>query len=359
MNYGTTASVTTPPDIGTTLQTLTAFMASMSARMDALETSAATHTVPAGPQLPASIPACPTMSVPNPGPILPTTSAQPALVLQPGVLQANNGTPVYPAHTAAALGAADSAAASVPAHSQRVAERVRHELANIGMDDSSTSGSDSEQRHEDRKGLRKFSRLKSGRDRTTEDFVVRRVDWPQFGVYKGPHRIPAKYEDLTIQEFVFGYLGHILKDRTSRDTSQAMLSHLRELMLDATMYPWESVRSFHGIVLGMMEQDELSWHDKRTIQELRLQYAQRPTLTTAGPPPGLRSQPQQRHPPCQEYQRGACDIGGDHNNAQGTRVAHICAWCYRFRHKSHRHSESACYARRKQESKNATEAGVQ
>ena len=34
-----------------------------------------------------------------------------------------------------------------------------------------------------------------------------------------------------------------------------MLQHLRNLMHESTMYPWEGVRKFHGTVLRLMEQD--------------------------------------------------------------------------------------------------------
>ena len=47
-------------------------------------------------------------------------------------------------------------------------------------------------------------------------------------------------------------------------------------MHDATMFPWEGVRNYHGIVLRLMEHDEVSWTDKPLIQELRAQYARTP-----------------------------------------------------------------------------------
>ena len=37
-----------------------------------------------------------------------------------------------------------------------------------------------------------------------------------------------------------------------------MLSHLRKLMHDGSIYPWKGVRKFHGVLLGMMKQNELT-----------------------------------------------------------------------------------------------------
>ena len=45
---------------------------------------------------------------------------------------------------------------------------------------------------------------KSGRERTTEDFVRQDVLWPHHGVYKGPKHTVAKYSTLTVPGFVFG-----------------------------------------------------------------------------------------------------------------------------------------------------------
>ena len=85
------------------------------------------------------------------------------------------------------------------------------------------------------------------------------------------------FDTLSIPEFVFCYLGHATKPNLPSATQATMLSHLRELMHDASAYPWEGVRNYHGIFLGMMEQNELTWADHPLIQELRLQYARQPS----------------------------------------------------------------------------------
>ena len=68
------------------------------------------------------------------------------------------------------------------------------------------------------------------------------------------------FDTLPIPEFVLGYL-----------------SHLRELMHDASIYPWEGMCNYHGNLMGMMEQNELTWADRPLIQKLLLQYAWQPS----------------------------------------------------------------------------------
>ena len=163
----------------------------------------------------------------------------------------------------------------------------------------------------------------------------------------------AEYDSLTIPEFMYGYLGNLLKSDVSHHTQLAMLKHLRELMHDATMFPWEDVHNYHGIVLRLMEQDEVSWTDKPHIQELRAQYARTPGPAISRPSSySAPSRPRSRARPCPEFQKGACTQADDHESPQGGRLAHICGWCYRVRRKQFQHAERDCYTKQKRASKN-------
>ena len=125
-----------------------------------------------------------------------------------------------------------------------------------------------------------------------------------------------------------------------------LLSHLRELMHKASAYPWEGVRNYHGIWLGMMEQNELTWADRPLIQELRLQYARQSSPAHTA----TRAQAQNaRHSPCSAYQSRTCSHNGDHGSDHGSQVSHICAWCFRVRHKACQHPESGCITKQMRE----------
>ena len=223
----------------------------------------------------------------------------------------------------------------------RVAALVQEQLQRLGMECSSDS-------EDERDGTTiqhsKCRKLKSGRGRTTKDFVVKEVAWPHLGVYKGPERQAAEYDTLTVPEFVAGYVGTIVNsDHTLQEETSARLHHLRELMLDAAAYPWPNIRNYHAIVLTEMEHDRLSWSNRSTIQDLRAQYARVNELNT--PDQATRTNHRSslgRSKPCYNYQRGQCKHTGDHHTTRGDTVIHACAWCLRVRGKTYVHPEKDC-----------------
>lgn len=83
----------------------------------------------------------------------------------------------------------------------KVSQRMKTLLL-LSDSDESDSGSDDEKRA--RKTNRKGK--KSGRARTADDYVIHEIDWPHLHVYRGASRTPARFEELSIQEFAFGYI---------------------------------------------------------------------------------------------------------------------------------------------------------
>ncbi len=92
----------------------------------------------------------------------------------------------------------------------------------------------------------------SGCSRTTQDFVVKEVDWPHFHVHRTDSRKPAAYNDLSIQEFVYGYLKKVEKEKDG-STKLLMAGHLQELMQDALEFTLENLRKFDGVFLEQCE----------------------------------------------------------------------------------------------------------
>ena len=129
----------------------------------------------------------------------------------------------------------------------------RTELTDDGSDEDGTNGP------------RKRKSTKSGRVKTVDDIVIREVDWPHYHVYRSPGHRAVRYEDLTVPEFVFGFLSQ-MTSIAGRKTNQKMLTHLRCMMRDAMDFPWANVRNYHGIVLSQMEMDRLTWHDDEAIE---------------------------------------------------------------------------------------------
>ena len=149
-------------------------------------------------------------------------------------------------------------------------------------------------------------------------------------------RFGPKVLGMSMPEFVAGYVNCLLRHNTADNTKDHMLRHLQDLMHDATMYPWRNVRNFHGIVLGMMEQGELTWEDTSTIQQLRQQYARIPHTPTVPFTPDLQ--------PCSKYQTEQCTQAAPHD-----KLAHICAWCYRYKGKAFGHPQSKCMSKEQRE----------
>lgn len=183
---------------------------------------------------------------------------------------------------------------------------------------------------------------KSGRAKTAADNVVIPVEWPHFHVFKGGDRSPAQYDGLSVQEFVFGYTNVLLKAGLPSDDKEAMLLHLRNIMLDACEYGWAGARNAHAIVLQQIEQGRLTWSDTALIQDIRRTYGQRvvhnASKGSASIPPST----------CPAFQRGSCGESSDHY-AGDKWVRHICSHCAR-EGKHYSHAGKDC--RRKKQEKN-------
>ena len=202
-------------------------------------------------------------------------------------------------------------------------------------------GFDSNDEDDEGRPVRRGIGKKSGRSRTTKDFVVKDVSWPHFGIYQGRERTPATYESLSIQEFVQGYLIQVRKEKSPKH-KDIQMKHLENLMLDASAYPWTNVRNFHAVLLGEMEQDALTWDNLDTIASLRRTYShvsEAPVTTSSS---SGTANPNAKH--CVAFQTAACTQKTDHGDLQ-----HICAWCLFNRQKACRHSESKCFMKMRNE----------
>lgn len=179
----------------------------------------------------------------------------------------------------------------------------------------------------------------SGRNKTVADLVKKSVSWPHFYIFRGLNRTPAAYDDLTVQELVFGTLSYIKESKS--DMKDAIQEHLRSIMADAMEYPWPLVRSYHGVLLQLIEQGRFSWG--QSTQEIREQYLRSPTLYQ---PP--HQQPHAQYSVtgavqyCAPFQSGSCSEAGPQHMSQRGLVHHVCAFCLKKAGKSCAHPESAC-----------------
>ena len=174
---------------------------------------------------------------------------------------------------------------------------------------------------------------KSGRVRTAADVVENNdIPWPHYSVYKGEEYEAAVFDELTVAEFVYGYLDAMDDPDIDKATKALMAKHLRELMEDASTYPWVNVRNYHGVMLGEMERDRLTWTNMERIQRLRYRYAQKHSV------PESSSNSIDDVKPCPAYQTGTCNEATDHDG-----LRHVCASCFKKK-KLHQHGEHECFA---------------
>ena len=78
---------------------------------------------------------------------------------------------------------------------------------------------------------RAFQSMKCGRGRRPNNIVQTKLDWPHYHVCGGHNAQAARYEDLTIKEFFYGYLCSMYHTKTMADTKTHMQAHLQNLKL--------------------------------------------------------------------------------------------------------------------------------
>ena len=176
----------------------------------------------------------------------------------------------------------------------------------------------------------------------TEDFVVNKVYWPHYGVYKGSNLKPADYDFLEVHEFVFGYLDCILRKTKKEDIKLRMLEHLKDLMEDCFTSPCDSIRYLHAILLGEMEKGHRSGTEGDKITRLRHKYTniQMRESTT-----GHTTQRASNVTLCTLFQSGECNEEGDH--ITGVKLKHECACCQSTKNRLFAHGEKLCYTKQK------------
>ena len=189
---------------------------------------------------------------------------------------------------------------------------------------------------------------RSGQVCTVDDIVIQEVDWPHLYVYRGTAHRPVKYGDMTVTEFVYGYLQMIYNLRNYFD-QDVMLGILRNIKEDALTYPWDNVRNFYRVLSSMVEMDRVQWTDTEQISTLRYHYAHRPAnmyraqqATPSGRQTGYPIKT------CAAYQRGECTEAGDHAG-----FAHACVFCARMKQTAYPHTDKDCRGKKFMQSQNA------
>ena len=227
---------------------------------------------------------------------------------------------------------------------------VEQRLRAMGVSARGDSDSEDEDRGSSKKGKRK---AKSGRVKTAADFIKVEMEWPHFHVFRGASRKPAKYDEINLAEFVYGYLSIVLESEQSPAIGRRMLQHLRGLMMDTSEYSFEAARNCHAIVMQQLEQTRITWDDADKMVELRKTYAQRGHAAEATATANSGREHTRGALFCLKFQEGRCTFHDDHQTSRGM-VKHVCAFCLRQYGATYRHTEQDCRKRKARDQRDSS-----
>ena len=117
-------------------------------------------------------------------------------------------------------------------------------------------------------------RLKSQHGGPGDVTVKKVVDWPQNFILTGSHKVRPSYDDLTMSQWVSGFV-RCIQEEKSEAARSSLLDYLGNLMEDASDFSWESAKAAHVIILTNMEADKLQWTETDKLDRIRRAHAQR------------------------------------------------------------------------------------
>ena len=193
---------------------------------------------------------------------------------------------------------------------------------------------------------------KTGSLMLASDKVKKQIDWPHFHVHRvaGGKRKGVAFAELRVEEFVYGFLT-MLAAPTCRLDRDFMIEMLRTMMQDTMEFTWANVLNFYDMVSDDVEKGVMRWDNTDRIKELHMTYARtvfpekKASTETAKPQKTVATANLKC---CAPYQKRACEHKGDHSP-----FTHACAFCHRTNNTLCRHTETDCFKKMAEESKNA------
>ena len=136
------------------------------------------------------------------------------------------------------------------------------------------------------------------------------------------------------------------------------MGYLQTMIRDTSSSPWHLVRANHKQILLMVEHKQLKWEDSVTRDSIRaaqLLLAKEEAIQAkfldlpdqASAKAGKKQQQQVKEEagkPCHSYNIGVCTHPKNHT-IDGTKMLHICSYCFEHGNRRHHHQESACHKR--------------
>ena len=170
-----------------------------------------------------------------------------------------------------------------------------------------------------------------GRDLTIENCQGHHTPWPQFYVFDFIEGKGAHYDDLTVQEFVYGFVQMII-DPQWADDSKYLLRYLARFLEDVKDKPndWEELRKLHAMIATLIEKKAIKWSSRTAIDRLKARFFNSRGDSTVNRESTISDEDRK---PCIAWNMDKCGKGGSH-----TGVVHKCSRCHRMgivrRHKA-------------------------
>jgi hypothetical protein len=208
----------------------------------------------------------------------------------------------------------------------------------------------------------------SGSVRTADSRVPRSfVLWPQeLGVYSDAAN-PPKYDELTLEQFVAGFIATSLVDKQANLVPR--LNHLKEMVEDIQIRDWPRVKAYHKVFMQHIEQGTAVWgHSKDLKNNLKMRYIYMAPVIRASksvnPDTPLDSPLKPKRPrkrggkkaftqdradwekatPCAAFNSSrGCAHDVSHEGHK-----HCCDFCKKTIHRIYNHSNQDCYKRQAQ-----------
>lgn len=137
------------------------------------------------------------------------------------------------------------------------------------------------------------------------------------------------YDDLSLPEFLQGYIAMLSKMRPEDPVYQAMVRWLGPLGQALVDYQWCDIRDWINSVLHDVGQGRISWLDEAIIAD-RLNTAKlRASVKSASDDPII--------PVCAQFNQGRCSYESSHGVFK-----HVCALCWVAQGSQYPHSAQTC-----------------
>lgn len=187
-------------------------------------------------------------------------------------------------------------------------------------------------------------------------------DFPYKYILRGPEKIKATINSVTLPEHLWGIFRMIHDPKTNPDVKPCLMVHVEQIVEDAREYDWDlGVRRWSEEVFSRISEGRLlkGWQSIDEIQRMRMILAQsKPILARSVPyvqnqqrdnftkrqPAQTQSQTEilKGGPPCPDYNSATgCTLRSGHIK-DGKRLVHVCAFCLLNTSAANTHPEVYC-----------------